>query len=146
MKLYCVLRGIKPSEIIYNHALFYDEISQEIYEADYPRVVKVSVGDWKSKRKNRTAIVKTLDLSLTTREQDEIREYLKNQVGKRYEVFNFWWHILKVFTGKWWGPRNDKRLYCYELVIYALNRSYRFSEDPYLNPYQFCKKFKVYDV
>lgn len=140
MKLHCLLRGKKIPPVIYNHALFYDEKEQVIYEADFPRVVKLPVSEWRAKGKNVNAIIKTVDARLTYAEEREVKRYLEEQVGKRYETINFWWHILKVFTGKWFGRRNDDRHYCYELVIHALNRSWRFSVDPYLNPYEFYER------
>jgi len=145
MKLHCKLRKLNVPSVIYNHALFYDEKLGEVYEASYPHVVKISIDEWNNIEKNKTAIIKTLDLNFTCSETNSIKKYLEKQVGKPYEIINFWWHILKVFTGKWYGAKHDKRHYCYELILHALNTLHKYNEDAYLNPYEFGKKFKVYD-
>jgi hypothetical protein len=146
MKLFCILRGIKPPKIIYNHALIYDEKTDELYEADFPHVVKMSFSKWKEKKKNKTALIEMVNIEFTQDEEIEIKKYLEAQVGKHYEISNFWWHIAKVFTGKWYGRKDDKRHYCYELVLYALNTLKKNNFDAYLNPYEFSKNFKVYDT
>jgi hypothetical protein len=141
MKLYCLLRRKPIPDIIYNHALIYDEEESVVYEADYPRVVKLNLDVWKNIKKNRTAKIKTVDINFSFVENREIKNYLEAQVGKKYELINFLWHIVKVFTGKWYGKRNDKQHYCYELAIYSMNRSWKFCEDPYMNPIEFWEKF-----
>jgi hypothetical protein len=141
MKLYCLLRGKTVPDIIYNHAIVYDEVESLVYEADYPRVVRMKLDEWKGIRKNKTAEIKTIDVNFSFVENRDIQKYLDCQIGKRYEVINFLWHAVKVFTGKWYGKRKDDRHYCYKLVINSMNRSWRFCEDPYMNPIEFWEKF-----
>lgn len=141
MKLYCRLKKKPIPSVIYNHALIYDESENFVYEADYPRVVKMPLEEWKKKKKNQTAKIKTVDITFSFVENKDMKAYLERQVGKKYELINFLWHIVKVFTGKWYGKRNDDRHYCYELGIYAINRSWRYAEDPYMNPIEFWERF-----
>lgn len=141
MKAYCLLRNKKIPDVIYNHALLFDEKLQEVYESDFPTVVKIPYSEWKNKKKNKTAKIKILDIKFSYNENNSIKKYAQKQVGKKYEVINFLWHIFKVFSGKWIGNRSDKRLYCYELIIYALNSTGTYNIDPYLNPYEFSEKF-----
>lgn len=140
MKLFCFLRGYKIPKIIYNHALLYDESTGYIYEADFPKVVKLTKEQWLNKKKNKRVIVKEVEFYLTTSDSAIMRDYAEEQVGKNYEILNFWYHMLKIFINVWLGDISDKSHYCYELVIYALNKRYKKYIYPYLNPYEFCHK------
>lgn len=137
MKLFCALRGKEKPSIVYNHALIYDPSSDCIYEADFPKVVRITKSEWLAKKKNKTANIKVVGLKLTERQQRSMLSYLTVQVGKPYETINFWWHLVKIFTGKWNGDRTDKAHYCYELVIRAVNSVCVHQMDDYLNPYEF---------
>lgn len=121
MKLYCKIKNMSIPDIIYNHAAMYDEVTDYIYEADFPRVVRISHEDWSKKKKNKTAIIKVIHLTTNTSDRRILLEYLNAQVGKKYEVVNFLWHIIRIFTGKWYGSLTDNQHYCYELVIRAVN-------------------------
>lgn len=143
MKIYCWLRGKKVPEVIYNHALVFD--GTLITEADYPVVDCMGLKAWKNKKKNQTAIIKKLPLDLSIEQNNAMWHYLNDQEGKKYELLNFWWHLVKIFTGKWYGKRNDNQHYCYELVLWALNMSTGSNYDVYMNPIEFAEKFKVYE-
>lgn len=136
MRTYCLLRGIKQPDIVYNHALMYH--NGYVYEADYPRVKKIPLEKWQKIKKNKRATIKKYNLQLTQNQEFKIYVFLELQIGKPYELINFFWHMIKIFTGKWYGRHDNKRLYCYELVIYAMNViRMRDKIDCYLNPIEF---------
>lgn len=135
MRIFCWLNGIKQPDIIYNHALIYK--NGVIYEADFPRVNKMVYDKWSDVEKNKKARIKKLKIDCSLEEEKIILNYLNKQVGKKYELINFWWHLIKIFTGKWHGRKDDKKLYCYELIIYALNTITKEPLYPYLNPVEF---------
>lgn len=143
MKIYCWLRGKKVPEVIYNHALVYDSNTEAIFEADFPKVVSIHISKWNEKKKNKTAIIKKIPLDLKVVESRSMFWYLMNQRGKKYELINFWWHLVKIFTGKWYGKRNDNQHYCYELVLWAYNKATGSDYDVYMNPIEFSEKFKI---
>lgn len=137
MKLYCIKNKLAIPDVIYNHALVYDPDSDMIYEADFPEVVMISKADWMAKKKNKKAVVKVIKLNISDRQKRSMLSYLTVQVGKSYELSNFIWHTLKIFTGRWNGNTTDKQHYCYELVIRALNAIWPSHFYEYLNPYEF---------
>jgi len=137
MRLYCIKNGVDVPKIIYNHALVYDADTDFIYEADYPKVVCIPRSEWYTKKKNKTAVVKVIKINISDRQKRSILSYLSVQIGKSYELSNFIWHTIKIFTGKWKGNTTDKQHYCYELVIRALNAIWPSHFYEYLNPYEF---------
>jgi hypothetical protein len=54
-----------------------------------------------------------------------------------YEFENFWWHLVKIITGKWVGSKTTKQTYCYEHGIRFLNATGKYTINPFLNPYEF---------
>lgn len=80
---------------------------------------------------------KHIKLTLSPLERIKMVNYLKEQEGKEYEYSNFVFHPLKTIFNKWLGKKDDKKLYCYELVIRALNASGKYNLDPYMNPREF---------
>ena len=76
-------------------------------------------------------------LELTDEEWNEGYKYLTDVEDIKYEVENFWWHLVKIIIGKWKGGRSSKELYCYEHGIRFLNVTKRFELDNFLNPHQF---------
>jgi len=56
------------------------------------------------------------DRTCSIEKENEIVAFLREQVDKHYETFNFWWHIVKVFTGKWYGPTGDSQHSCVEII------------------------------
>lgn len=142
MKVYCILRGKKIPSIVYNHALIYDKSQDCIYEADFPEVVKLSYEDWLSKTKNKKAKLKKIPLNTTDNKYLVMVKYLEKQVGKPYETINFWWHMVKIFTGHWFGSLTDDQHYCYELVIRAMNTVCNNAIYEFLNPYEFDEYIK----
>lgn len=137
MKIYCILRGIKIPNIIYNHALIYDNKNDIIYEADFPRVIKMKKNLWYDIKKNKKAIIQKNEIKISEDQELILRNYLEDQIGKRYEIKNFWWHLLKIFTNKWSGSKTDDKHYCIELVLHCINKISEQKYDPYLNPIEF---------
>jgi len=60
--------------------------------------------------------VKEWNIPLTPIQEHLIIDYLDKQVGKKYEVANFWFHILRIWFGKWFGSTTHKQYSCIELV------------------------------
>jgi hypothetical protein len=50
----------------------------------------------------------------------DVKRFLDDQVGKKYEVLNFIFHILKIWFGGWLGSYNQNQYSCIELVNTAL--------------------------
>lgn len=143
MKLYCFLRGKKVPEVIYNHALVFDGLL--VFEADFPVVDMMGLKSWQKKKKNKTAIIKKIPMNLSPDQNKAMYQYLWDQEGKKYELVNFWWHLLKIVTGRWYGKQNDNQHYCYELVLWAYNLATGSNYDVYMNPIEFAETFKVYE-
>ena len=129
MTVDALVRFKKPVST-YNHALIIVENS--VFEAVDNGVVQTGWLKHFNLHKPEKWIV--YDAKLTELESEIVLNYLYEQKGKPYELANFWWHIVKTLTGKWFGSKNDKKAYCYELVFNALNQLDRFNFDPYLNP------------
>ena len=121
---------LKKPVFTYNHALII--VGNSVFEAVDNGVVQT--GWEKHFNLHNPERWITYDTQLTEEESVIVLNYLYDQKGKPYELANFWWHIVKTFTGKWYGAKNDKKAYCYELVFNALNQLDRFDFDPYLNP------------
>jgi len=137
MKLFCIKNGLDIPKEIFNHAMIYDPDTDLVYEAGFPKVVCISQSEWLNKKKNKKALIKVIRLNISDRQKRTMLSYLSVQVGKEYELSNFLWHTLKIFTGKWRGNVDDKQHYCYELVIRALNSIWPSHFYEYLNPFEF---------
>jgi len=127
----------KKPTFIYNHSLI--EHNGWIYEAIDKGVVCWPFAEHYSQEKYKKAFkVREIELPFNAEETAKVLTYINRQVGKKYEFANFLFHILKTF-GCWKGSKSDKKLYCYELVIRAINASGKYSIDPFLNPREFCE-------
>lgn len=124
------LLHFKKPRFTYNHA--YVKINTAVWEAVGNGVVKTS--QQSHLETHRPTQYKEYDVTLTTEEELIIREYLGQQEGRKYEYANFLWHVVKTLTGKWYGAKDDKKAYCYELVFNALNKLPQYSFNPYYNP------------
>lgn len=63
--------------------------------------------------------------------------FLMTQLGKKYEYANFFYHAVRIFTGKWYGSRTTRRQYCLELAIRTINKSPLINLPVFISPYEF---------
>lgn len=131
---------LKMPTVTYNHMAIYDDREGIVYEAVSKRVIGISLADHEKHHPDK--MTKELKLNLTLRQEYRMREYLKKQVGKKYEYSNFLWHVIYTLTGVWFGSQTDKRLYCYELGIRAMNASGAYNLPKFLNPFEFWQRMK----
>jgi len=121
----------------YNHALI--EHNGMVWEAIDKGVKNRTISDHYADAKYRKPYVShEIELPLTDVELQRAISYLQGQEGKPYEYANFVWHVVKTF-GHWQGDRTDRKLYCYELVIRAMNFTGKYQLSPFLNPREFVK-------
>lgn len=140
MWLWCVGRGLKP-EKTYNHTeIGYDGLtSGAIAEG-------VKTRNWSkywSKFKNAERI--HYEIPLTKIQWEKGKKYLDKAEDTPYEFENFWWHLVKIITGKWKGSKTSRKTYCYEHSIRFLNATGKFKLNAFLNPYEFKKIFDKYN-
>ncbi len=76
-------------------------------------------------------------IELTQDEWIKGYSYLVDVEDTKYEFENFWWHLVKIITGKWKGSTKAKELYCYEHGIRFLNATGKYKLNNYMNPYEF---------
>lgn len=134
-----LVHGKRPT-FTYNHALI--EHSGWVWEAIDKGVVRRSLEEHYTEKKYRNGYKSNeYKLKLNAVELSRTLTYLKGQEGKPYEYANFIFHVIKTFKG-WKGSKTDKKLYCYELVIRAINASGKYKLDPFLNPSEFKAKLK----
>lgn len=90
----------------------------------------------KSLYKRNHHMIKEWNIEVSPEVEKEMVEYAESTIGRvKYELFNFWWHIVKVFTGKWYGSTNDKKQSCVEFVNRVLRiAGYDIPVDA--NPYE----------
>lgn len=65
-----------------------------------------------------------------------LQRFVASEAGKKYEYSMFFWHTVKIFTGKWYGSTSNKRFFCKELSIKCFNYVFEQNVDPYLSPVQ----------
>ena len=127
---------------VYNHILI--EHDGYVYEAIGHGVVKWTLAEHNAQRKVKNHCKRIeFNLDLTKIELHKALSYLENQKGKKYEYANFYWHLKKIFTNKWKGDKTDKKLYCTELVIRAMNFTGKYNIDPYLNPIEIRELLRI---
>jgi uncharacterized protein YycO len=127
------IRHFKVPSFTYNHSLVY--VQGKVYEAVDEGVVCVSLDEHYSHDKYKRGFDKIeVTINLTREQERKALEYLKEQVGKKYEFSNFLFHPIKTIVGSWIGSTTDSRQYCHELTIRALNASGAYNLDPFLNP------------
>ena len=124
------------SQKTYNHTFICDD--KTIWEAVSAGVIRTNFNEHYSHKKYQKPFSsRHIKLNLTPIERIRVINYLKEQEGKEYEFSNFIFHPLRTLFDKWLGKKNDKKLYCYELVIRAINASGKYDFDPYMNPREF---------
>lgn len=122
----------------FNHVLLKD--GDTIWEAVDEGVVRTNFANhYLHKKYKKPFNSKHVKIELNPIERVKLLNYLKEVEGNKYEYSNFIFHPLRTLTNKWFGSKSDKKLYCYELVIRALNASGKFDLDPYMNPREFYK-------
>jgi len=65
-----------------------------------------------------------------------LERFLDSMVGRGYEFLNFFWHAVKIFTGKWYGPKDMIRFSCVELVNALLIEAGYSEVSLHWNPYE----------
>ena len=83
-------------------------------------------------------------VELTAAQWRDTERYLLTAENTPYEFENFWWHLIKIITGKWKGSTTTRQSYCYEHTLRALKASRKFYKwfnnktlDLFMNPYEF---------
>lgn len=83
-------------------------------------------------------------VELAAAQWHDTERYLLTAENTPYEFENFWWHLVKIITGKWKGSTTSRQSYCYEHTLRALKASRKFSKwfsnntlNLYMNPYEF---------
>ena len=141
IQFWMIIDGLLHKEIIrktYNHALISDGMI--LWEAVDKGVIRTTFTEhYKNEKYKKRFSSKHIKLSVSPLERIKIINYLREQEGKDYEFSNFIFHPLKTLVGKWIGSKTDRKQYCYELVIRALNASGKYKIDPYMNPREFFK-------
>lgn len=77
------------------------------------------------------------ELNLTPQEIADGIKYLYKSENTPYEFENFWYHAIKIFTGKWEGSKKATELYCYEHAIRFMNATKKYNLPISMNPYEF---------
>jgi len=130
------VKNFKRPTFTYNHSLIY--VQGKVYEAVDKGAVCISLDEHYSEKKYKSGFYKEeITIDLTKEQERKAVDYLKEQVGKKYEYSNFLFHPIKTITGAWMGSNTDARQYCHELTIRALNASGAYNLDPFLNPREF---------
>ena len=138
MWLYCILRGLKV-EKFYNHCEieYLDLCSGAIETGVKTRYFREVIN---KEYKGKVEYIK-YPIYLDKYEWIKAKIYLDKAENTPYEYSNFWFNIVKIFTGKWNGNRNRKKLYCVEHAINFLNATGRYRLEQYLNTYEAKKLF-----
>ncbi len=135
MWLYAVLRGLKPHKISYNHCeVGYEDLtSGAIVEGVKTRKWEDYIDSFKEK------YFKYLEYEFDFSDVEWLRAkyYLDKIENQPYEFENFWYHTIKIFTGKWKGSTKPTQIYCYEHGIRVLNCKEGIKLDTNMNPYEF---------
>lgn len=83
-------------------------------------------------------------VELTDAQYRGMMRYMLRAENTLYEFENFWWHLIKIITGKWKGSTTSRQSYCYEHTLRVLKASRKFTKwfsnntlNLYMNPYEF---------
>lgn len=131
MWLWRVTRGL-PKQTCYNHAeLGYDDMtSGAISEGVKTRKWRKYIDSFKRVEYIRYKVL------ISDERWDEVKSYLDKAEGTPYEFENFYWHLIKIITGKWKGSKTTRQTYCYEHVLRVLKIA-GYEVDVFWNPYEF---------
>lgn len=122
--------------VTYNHALVY--IDGQVWEAVAEGVVNTSYDEHMSRFQFKKPYMQDwIQVSVDLGMKKKITEFMNKQVGKKYEFNNFFFHPLKTITGFWLGQKGNKKYYCIELCIDAVNFALKNKLNRYLNPTEF---------
>lgn len=130
MNIYRKRKGLRERPL-YNHVSVVVSIWGELYTVEAVARGVVMQPVEKSVAKVKFVKPKTWVNPL---DRGEVRRFSKLGVqlataNIEYDVFNFLWQMLKILTGRWFGPtgaKARKRLYCSELAAVMMD-SIRFS-------------------
>lgn len=132
MWLWCVFRALKPKKTFNHCEVRYGELtSGAIAEGVKTRPWAYYVHGIKKMQWENYC------LELTEEQLRKGLAYLETAEGSPYEFENFWWHLVKIITGKWKGSKTTRQTYCYEHGIRFLNATGKYDLDPFMNPYEF---------
>jgi len=116
-----------PRRKLYNHAFLIIDVWGNLYVAE-ALAKGITIRPWKSSPYNGSNRIKMLRLKdeLNKKEKEEISKYCISFALEptRYDIFNFFFQILLILFGRWYGPSGEeakKRLYCSEAVATWIN-------------------------
>jgi hypothetical protein len=70
-------------------------------------------------------------------------DYIKAVEGWRYEWEVFFWHAIKIFTGRYYGKEKLGRMACVKQVINTINATGKYNLDVNLNNYEFQELWNI---
>lgn len=79
--------------------------------------------------------LKEFEITLTYSQYRKFHEYLRKTNGKKYEFESFFWHFVKILTGKWFGSKSSKETVCFEYVLTGL-KELGYDVNVFMNPYE----------
>ncbi|WP_428743163.1 hypothetical protein [Tenacibaculum sp.] len=133
MFLWAIFNGLKLKQC-YNHCevKFGELTSGAIAQGIKTRKWQTYVDEHKGKYFK----THTYNFTFSDEEWRKAQEYLNRAENTPYEFENFWYHAVKIFTGKWKGSTKPTELYCYEHGIRVLNCKNNIDLNTNLNPYE----------
>lgn len=81
-----------------------------------------------NKYKKRIKVIKEWEVELTNEQWYNLKCYLDEVEGNKYEYSMFIFYSLKLIFGKWFGKKDKRRLFCVEHNVRALNATKRFKK------------------
>ena len=76
-------------------------------------------------------------IELSDKDYHKVMEKLTELIGTPYEYQNFWWHLIKIITGKWKGSKTTKETNCYEVGLIAVSMVEKYGDvNIFMNPYE----------
>lgn len=92
--------------------------------------------DYKEEHLGKYFKYKNYWIDVTPEQFEQVYAYLKAAEGTPYEFENFYWHFIKIITGKWKGSKTTRQTYCYEHGLRVL-KILGYEVDVFWNPYEF---------
>jgi len=134
MWLWFKLRGL-PTQTCYNHVeVRFGNMTSGAIDSG------VKTRKWEDYVKSKSGKYfqyKNYQLNLTSEQLKNGINYLQNSENISYEFENFFWHLIKIITGKWLGDKTSKKTYCYEHAIRFMNSTGKYDLNVFMNPYEF---------
>ena len=130
MWIWCVIRGVKTAKV-YNHLeIGFGELTSGAMREG------VRTTKWEEYRNSKRMDVIEYPLTITPDQELKGMHYINNAEHTPYEFENFWWHLVKIVTGKWKGSKTSRQTYCYEHGGRFLQKI-GYKLDIYMNPVEF---------